>query len=70
MPSENEPSSSGTQPPANPDEDRIQRASNLDPGTPKPGEEIELNLKKFALVLGAILLFALLAAIVTQFAGG
>ena len=70
MPSENEPSSSGAEQPVNTDEDRFQRASNFDPGTPKPGEEIELNLKKFALVLGAILLFAVLAAMVTQFAGG
>ncbi|MBN4064734.1 hypothetical protein JYU04_03255 [Dehalococcoides mccartyi] len=36
---------------------------------PKPGEEIQLNLKKFALVLGVILVFALIAGAITNFGG-
>jgi hypothetical protein len=70
MPSENEPSSSDAEQPVITDEDRFERASRIDPGTPKPDEEIQLNLKKFALVLGAILLFALIAGMISQFTGG
>ena len=66
MPSENEPVSSGSQSPEDPD-DGFQRAKKLDPGTPEPAEEIQLNLKKFALVLGVILIFALIAGAITEF---
>jgi hypothetical protein len=66
MPSENEPASSESQSPTKPD-DGFQLAKKLDPGTPEPAEEIQLNLKKFALVLGVILIFALIAGAITEF---
>ena len=66
MPSENEPVSSESQPSAKPD-DGVQHAKKLDPGLPEPGEEIQLNLKKFALVLGVILIFAMIAGAITEF---
>jgi hypothetical protein len=70
MSSEHESSKPESQSPVNQDDEGFEHAKKLDPGTPQPGEEIQLNLKKFALVLGAILLFAVLAAAVTQFVGG
>ncbi len=70
MSSEHEPSSPESQSPKKPDDDGFRRAKFLDPGTPKPGEEIQLNLKKFALVLGGILVFAVIATAFTQFVGG
>jgi hypothetical protein len=66
MPSENEPVSSESQPPVKPD-DGAQRAKKLDPGTLEPGEGIQINLKKFSLVLGVILIFALIAGAITEF---
>jgi hypothetical protein len=70
MSSEHESSKPESQSPVNQDDEGFEYAKKLDLGTPQPGEEIQLNLKKFALVLGAILLFAVLAAAVTQFVGG
>ena len=66
MPSENEPVNSESEPSVKPD-DGVQRAKKLDPGTPEPGEEIQLNLKKFSLVLGVILIFAMIAGAITEF---
>ena len=66
MPSDNEPVSSESQSPEKPD-DGVQRAKKLDPGTPEPGEEIQLNLKKFSIVLGVILIFAMIVGAITEF---
>jgi hypothetical protein len=66
MPSKNEPASPEPQSSEKPD-DGFQCAKKLDPGTPEPAEEIQLNLKKFSLVLGVILIFALIAGAITEF---
>ena len=70
MPSEHEPSKPESQSPDVPEDEGFQRAKRIDPGTPEPGEEIQINLKKFALVLGGILMFAVVGAMFTQFVGG
>jgi hypothetical protein len=70
MTSEHEPSSPESQSSQQSDDDGFQRAKNLDPGTPMPDEEIQVNLKKFAIVLGGILLFAVVGAMFTQLVGG
>jgi hypothetical protein len=70
MTSEHEPSSPESQSSKQSGDDGFQRAQNLDPGTPVPGEEIQINLKKFAIVLGGILLFAVAGAMFTQLVGG
>ena len=70
MSSEHESPKPESQSPENQDDEGFQRAKRLDPGTPQPGEEIQLNLKKFALVLGGILIFAVLAAMFKQFVSG
>ncbi|MEE8046259.1 MAG: hypothetical protein V3T49_05410, partial [Dehalococcoidia bacterium] len=70
MSSEHEPSNPESRSSENQDDDGFQRAKRFDPGTPKPGEEIQLDLKKFALVLGGILIFAVIATAFTQFVGG
>jgi hypothetical protein len=70
MSSEQEPSSPESQSPQNSEDDGFQRARKIDPGTPVPGEEIQLNIKKFAIVLGGILIFAVIATAFTQFLGG
>jgi hypothetical protein len=67
MSAEQNSSKSKLQESADPDDEGFQYAKKLDPGTPQPGEEIQLNLKKFAVVLGAILIFAVLAAMFKQF---
>ena len=53
-----------------PEDEGFQRAKRLDPGTPEPGEEIQINLKKFSLYLGAILIFAVIATMFKQFISG
>ena len=70
MTSEHEPSSPESQPSKQSDGDGFQRAKNLDHHTPEPGEEIQINLKKFVIVLGGILFFAVVGAMFTQLVGG
>ncbi|HIF73168.1 MAG TPA: hypothetical protein EYQ61_11520 [Dehalococcoidia bacterium] len=70
MSSEHDSSKPESQSSDKPEDDGFQRAKRLDPGTPEPGEEIQLNMKKFALVLGAILIFAVIAAMFKQFVSG
>ena len=70
MPAEQDTPKSDPQESTDPEEDGFQRAKRLDPGTPESGEEIQLNLKKFSLYLGAILLFAVIAAAFKQFVAG
>ncbi len=55
--------------PSNSDDEQSDLRDQIPNGTPEPGEEIHLNLKKFSLVLGAILLFTLIAGLIGQFGG-
>jgi hypothetical protein len=66
MPIDKDPSDAQSQEPKTAEEERYERAREIDPGLPKPGEEIQINLKKFALVLGAILIFSAVFAVFNQ----
>lgn len=49
------------------DEQSKQQNHELNPDESPEPEEIQLNLKKFALILGAILIFAAIAGAITEF---
>jgi hypothetical protein len=50
--------------PASPEDDRFRTPED---GVPKPGEEIDLNLKKFALVFGFVLVLAAIGGAIAEF---